>query len=30
MTTTTPRLMDTELLSDLKRFGAADVSACFS
>jgi ferredoxin len=30
MTTTTPRLIDTELLSDLKRFGAADVSACFS
>ncbi|HEY8621815.1 MAG TPA: 4Fe-4S dicluster domain-containing protein [Dermatophilaceae bacterium] len=30
MTTTTTRLIDTELLSDLKRFGAADVSACFS
>jgi len=30
VTTTTTRLIDTELLSDLKRFGAADVSACFS
>jgi ferredoxin len=30
VTTTTPRLIDTELLSDLQRFGAADVSACFS
>ncbi|NMM35477.1 MAG: 4Fe-4S dicluster domain-containing protein [Phycicoccus sp.] len=33
MTTTatkTTRFIDTELLSDLKRFGAADVSACFS
>jgi len=30
MTTTTPRLIDTELLSDVQRFGAADVSACFS
>lgn len=30
MTTTTPTLIDTELLSDIKGFGAADVSACFS
>ena len=30
MTTTTTRLIDTELLSDVQRFGAADVSACFS
>jgi ferredoxin len=30
VTTTTPRLIDTELLSDVQRFGAADVSACFS
>jgi len=30
VTTTTPRLIDTELLSDVQRFGAGDVSACFS
>jgi len=30
VTTTTTKFIDTELLSDLKRFGAADVSACFS